>query len=295
MVKVAELAAACVFVVASIVLLGWAAHIGDLVALPGQSATQRNTAVALLLLSLALPRQGTVWSRVMGGVAAAIAAVTLAEYALGVDSSAFDELLGRDWSADTTVLSPGRMAPGTSLALWLSGISLQCARHPVLRALSGSVVMSLGAVSILGYIADIPRAYWWGGALASMSAPTALCLVLVACAVIVGGHQQARNAWASASIGLVCGGSVTALGWQALAAEGAPVRMQVLFVVVGAGLALVLGWALWTAETLRRALEERDEALSAVEETKQRLAAYARLDGHLRVLRGGARRGTGGR
>src|SRR5580700_7332222 len=95
-----------------------------------------------------------------------VAVLTLAEYGLPV-ALGIDQVL----AVDTILLRsahPGRMAPNAalcfvlcSLALWLASRHRQSGKTATITGVLGAVALSIGAASVLGYLAGYPT-YAWG-------------------------------------------------------------------------------------------------------------------------------------
>ncbi|MGH1554826.1 PAS domain-containing protein [Streptomyces sp. L7] len=158
--------------------------------LPGQSSSMKpNTAVALLLVAGALllrlswsasPRAANT-ARAGAAAAVGIGAITLFEYASGVELGV-DQLLFRDTSQSAHTMPAGRMAPNTALALVLAGLTALVARSPRQRAWAGQAlalaVVLLGMLRLYGFAFGVP----YLGAppeYTSMALHTALALVLL--------------------------------------------------------------------------------------------------------------------
>ncbi|HWS56088.1 MAG TPA: sensor histidine kinase [Pyrinomonadaceae bacterium] len=144
------------------VLGGWFLDISFLKSvLPGLPAMVPNTAAAFVLSGLALwarrpGRGGRSRARaavVCASAAAALGALTLAEYAFDVDLRIDRMLLGGAHAGDDSGL-PGRMSPHTSLSFLLSGVALLVASRSVRRGveLSQLLALAVGLVSLLALV-----------------------------------------------------------------------------------------------------------------------------------------------
>jgi hypothetical protein len=123
-----------------------------------------NTAVCLALLGAGLllrasaPR-GARLDRagcLCAALAAALAAVTLGEYALGVDLGV-DQLLARDVILPESARFPNRMSPNAGLGLVLAGAALAAVRGRRLRwvvaaQVADGAVLVIGLAALLGYL-----------------------------------------------------------------------------------------------------------------------------------------------
>ena len=151
----------------------------------GHADMKANTAVALTLAAIALliqasgasgPRMRRL-SLVLAVTVAAISLVTLLEWLTGLDLG-IDQLLFGD-VARVGAGHPGRMAPGSAIALLLIGNSIALTtlgRRPLLRQLCQLGAAAIGLVALLGYASDLPGVYGFP-ADTRMALPTALALL----------------------------------------------------------------------------------------------------------------------
>ncbi|WP_146238384.1 SpoIIE family protein phosphatase [Streptomyces sp. Act143] len=148
-----------------------------------------NTAVALLFgagalmirLSRAVSPRTLTAARAGAAGAAGIGALTLFEYAAGMDLGV-DQLLFRDTARPPHTVAPGRMAPNTALALTLTGLAALTPRPRRRGAWAGQLaalaVVLLGMLRLYGFAFGVPdlgapREY------TGMALHTALALVLL--------------------------------------------------------------------------------------------------------------------
>ena len=161
--------AACLLL-GALAFAGWVFHIPGLTRVgPAFNPMVANAAVGFVLDGLALimiaggrPRAalaGAAWSLLAG-------VLTLAESGLAVDLG-FDQMLAADTIVRATV-HPGRLAPNTALGFVLCGVALWYAARPcrpgkasAVIGVLGTVVLSIGAASVLGYVTGYPT-YAWG-------------------------------------------------------------------------------------------------------------------------------------
>ena len=171
--------------IATLVLAGWLFGVGWMRSVvPGETQMKVNAALAVLALGLALMLlAGQQWSGVrrgLGGLALAIAAATLLEWAIGVRLG-IDELLAGDPSVAATS-NPGRMAPNTAVCLLLCGGALLSwraqGRWATVATWAALTAASLGFVALIGYAAGVP-AYLSFNGLARMSLAAAVALSLL--------------------------------------------------------------------------------------------------------------------
>jgi len=154
-----------------VVLLGWYTHTVTLIqVLPAFAPMQYNTALGFLLSGLGV--LALVYKRpklvlVSGGLVATIGTLTLIEYIFGVDLS-IDQLLMEHY-IETKTSHLGRMAPNTALCFTLTGIAIlifhgmACfKRCTLITGVLGSLILGLGFIAFVGYLANLESAYGWG-------------------------------------------------------------------------------------------------------------------------------------
>jgi len=209
-----------VVVVGSVVLAGWVLGQQALThPIPGAATMKANAALAFIFsggVLILLQRPGA-WARraarlgtlVLGG----IALLTLAEYAGGWNLG-IDEFLCRDRGPLLGTEHPGRMAPNaaigfvlTAAAFWLMGRTACNARQTLIVACLGALMVALGGVAMLGYLAEFRVGYsWWN--LTSMPLHTALLFVLLGAAVLQYVWRHAGWRWLigpGLTVGFACG------------------------------------------------------------------------------------------
>lgn len=153
-----------------LVLLGWHTGVTSLIQVhPSFVPMQYNTGLGFVLAGgalLAAEARWEGWSRSLATVLVVLSAVTLAQYAFGVDLLV-DQLV-MDAYVTVHTSHPGRMAPNTALSFTLTGIALLCltARGDDTRiAITGllaSGVATLGIVALFGYSTGLEATYAWG-------------------------------------------------------------------------------------------------------------------------------------
>ena len=154
--NVATVAGWILFSLAVLVLLGLAFDLRGLQSfIPEKAGIKTNSAVALLLASIALLRRNHRVSLFLSIAVFLIGALTLNEYFWGRDFG-IDEFLFRDTNY---IFYPGRMSPYTSFGYVLLGSSLlpMNSPHRVLRQLSrglGILTGALGALAIVSHAYD---------------------------------------------------------------------------------------------------------------------------------------------
>ncbi|MCX6545492.1 MAG: PAS domain S-box protein [Acidobacteria bacterium] len=218
-----QLAGGLAIVVGGLVSVGWVLDIAPLSSmLPGQVSMKPNTAVAFVLVGIALlfasrsmstldPRLSTLFSR-LGGLCALVAGLiglfTLAEYASGWNPG-LDQWFGQEPVASVGTSHPGRMAPDTALcfvllaaASWLLGRPRPSRWNLITTGTFGTLVATIPLAAMLSYLTPMLGAYgWWGYTV--MAIPTAVLLVVLGLAV-------ASMAWRPGVVGWSLGGKTTA-------------------------------------------------------------------------------------
>jgi PAS domain S-box-containing protein len=208
--SLAGVTAAAVATLGCLVLVGWAFDTAVLKSvLPGWVSMKPNTALAFVLLGLALWLQRNPQAsaldpqllrlrpaRFCALLAGLIGLLTLSEYVFGWDPG-IDQWLFREPSGATGTSHPGRMAPDTALCFVLLAAGLTIARvsRPtkatlVASAILGSLVMTVALAAILGYSTLALRTQgWWG--LTIMAPPTAAVLGVLGGAIVLGSWRDA--------------------------------------------------------------------------------------------------------
>jgi PAS domain S-box-containing protein len=154
-----------------LVVAGWLTVAVALIQVfPGMPPMQYNTALGFMICGAAMLAATLDLRRptgLLGGLAALIGLATLFE-SLFQSNLGIDDLLVQAYVL-TGVSDPGRMAPNSALAMSLVGLALLVlAWRPASRswhlwpALFGSIVVALGTAALVGYVADLSRAYGWG-------------------------------------------------------------------------------------------------------------------------------------
>lgn len=169
-----------------VVAFGWAIGSVDLERfVPGETTMKLNTAIAALLLVVALAPPGR--SRRAGAVAglavAAYGVVTLLEYALGVDLR-IDQLLVHD---PVPSAHPGRTSPNAALVLVLLGVAAFLLPRARNAARIGHACVSAALVvcfaAIVGFVVGSRELY--GGSSAYMAVPGVITLTLLSVAALL--------------------------------------------------------------------------------------------------------------
>ncbi|MFQ5853036.1 MAG: CHASE domain-containing protein, partial [Candidatus Binatia bacterium] len=154
-----------------VVLAGWYTHTAVLLqVLPASVPMVYNTAFGFFLCGVGMLSLVCNWPRLataFGAVVATVGLLTLIEYMFGVDLG-IDQLLMEHYITVETS-HPGRMAPSTALAFFLSGSVLLVASRPtwprqlsLISGILGSVIVALGIVAFFDYLSGVEPAYGWG-------------------------------------------------------------------------------------------------------------------------------------
>ena len=175
--------------------LGWLERSGYILASFDSMAL--NTALSLFLCAVALfvsmrsSSRSLAVSGLMAFAAFILSALTLMQYIFSIDIG-IDHLFEPFKGTATDIFSVGRMAPNTALALTISSAALlyfplMRAAHifnPLIPAILGSIVLSLGAVTLFGYISGLDTSHFWGN-FSRMSMATAVCITLIGIGIIL--------------------------------------------------------------------------------------------------------------
>jgi PAS domain S-box-containing protein len=171
--RVSAGAAACVFGIGCLVLIGWIFDSAILKSLdPNLISMKVNTAIAFMLTGIALQlsqtnragsRSGRYVARLSALVVAAVGVLTLLEYVVGRDLGIDQLLFAEPVGAVRTVLA-GRMAPNTALNFALIGLSLllldvqtRDGHRPALYLIGLEGLVAF--VALAGYVYDASRLY----------------------------------------------------------------------------------------------------------------------------------------
>ena len=159
-------AAISVFIIGSLVLLGWIFDLTVLKSLhPGLVSMKSNTALAFMLTGIALWlsqakrtgfRASGIVARGCASVVAGVGLLTLSEYAFGWNLG-FDQLLFTEPAGTVGTFSPGRMGPNTALNFLLLGLSLLLLDVQTRRGhRPAQYLMGVGGIIVtgLGWVAD---------------------------------------------------------------------------------------------------------------------------------------------
>lgn len=286
------------------VIAGWHTHVPVLM----QTRThlvpmQYNTALAFLfagggLLAASLYRH--LLSVVCGGAALAFGALTLIEYAFGVDLH-IDQLFFKHYITIHTI-SPGRMAPNTAVCFILSGAGLiltgirpesQLCRHAA--GLIAALMSGLGAAAFAGYAIELPTASRWGNFATTMAVNTSLGFFALGTGLgILALIHSYRHSALSIAVGIVPA-IVASVLWQAMyfseAKEHPHIehlnRMSYVSLFFGLGMSAALSFAIHTVIRVRYLA---DKAQAAVLQLGEEISARKKRETSLRLALDEARR-----
>jgi PAS domain S-box-containing protein len=186
---------------AATALTGWAFDRVELarwvVELPAMKA---NTALSVLSIAVALGRAGVALGRRMRRLlalapllAVGLMGATLTQAVTGIDLG-IDQWALRDLATPAEAF-PGRTAPAAALALLLLAVAaLPSAREwRLARALAGIVSFAIGYVASVGLLLEVRWGSGIGTAFASLSLPTAACIVMLSASALSLVHWRATQ------------------------------------------------------------------------------------------------------
>jgi PAS domain S-box-containing protein len=189
--RVSLVLATSLVVVGGATLAGWVLHNEQLLQpFAGQAPLRANSAACLFVLGLTLLAIELGWRRLawLALVPAALSTATLAETFFQFDLH-IDEILGADFLPIETA-APGRMAAVIAICLLAASIALawraaggSSRRRLLSDAVIGSMVASAGFSTLLGYVAGLHVAYFWGSNTATPPM-AAIALVLLGLALL---------------------------------------------------------------------------------------------------------------
>jgi PAS domain S-box-containing protein len=212
----------------TLILLGWSLQIDELVQLEsGLPTIPVNAAVGFFLFGCALLSLELGYSR--------LALLAIIPGVLGLITEAqnwipfrfpLDELLLPDY-LQVESGSPGRMSQMLSVCFMLGGLSIPWLASPRTRrfrplglAFTGSVFMSIGGASLMGYALELPAVYHWGTQ--TSVAPGSAALLLVVGGALLGlawreqqGSQPGAPAWLPLPVVVACT-TLTFILWASL-------------------------------------------------------------------------------
>lgn len=263
-------AGAAVFALGLTVIIGWHIKMPAIIQLnPAFVPMQYNTAIGFLLSGAAILLAAfgcRKWIIYPGMIISLIGMLTLIEYLFAL-SLGIDELFMKHYISVATS-HPGRMAPNTALNFFMIGTALVLIgldRYTLGRlqsiALLVAVTLGLSAVSLLGYLANIPAAYGWGR-LTRMAVHTSAGFIIlgIGLGAITWRLGRTERAWLPIALS-VTAATVSISLWQALKSH---IHEQA--VGVEDDLVLVFGLLMAIALYLITALAKKTElAASAAE------------------------------
>ena len=224
--------------VATLVLVGWYARLPELTRWqPGLVAMQFNTAVAVLLLAVALRAKATAHrplSASLAGVVLIFALLTLAQIisgiSLGIDGIAWRLGVSQSqmgWLAQVPGAAPGRMAPSSALSVTLLSVALillatrRASRVLIAIGLVAAVAAAtMGVVDLMGYLIGVPTGSG-EGRLTRMALPSAVSIIVLGLGVMAATMRAGMRAalpvhrW----VPVLAGGAMAAgtlLMWRAM-------------------------------------------------------------------------------
>ena len=294
-VPVHVLLSGAVVVLGMVVIVGWVLNIPSWIqVLPGAVPMQFNTALLFVLCGLSLafkrkPDQIPRLSPYAGGFVLLVSSLTLIEYGAGVNFG-IDELF-MDHGITTQTSHPGRMAPNTATAFMLFGVSGVLAISGLPRnvrlfahTILATMIMSLGAVALSGYVSHIEVLFGWGE-FTRMAIHTAIGFVTLGTGMLLFSFRMANEngrEWfhlRRAAVLSFAGTTAFLLFWASLRVSRAGDILS--FTVMFSGVAItVLAAALWWQVSLLKLTTDKLEVqmaeLQATQAENERLESISK-------------------
>jgi signal transduction histidine kinase/DNA-binding response OmpR family regulator len=189
--RISLAAAALAAAIGLVVLMGWWS--GDLKltrVLPGLTAMNPMTAVALLALAIAVALSGRVapwWVRAIALPPIAIGGAKLVQLGFGVNLRV-DQLLFDDKLALLRDVAPNRMAPNTAIALIMLGLSLMAGtwRAEKFKVFAQTIAFAVAGLTSFAMIGHLLRneAFYRVGNFNEMALNTAVALFAISTSII---------------------------------------------------------------------------------------------------------------
>jgi signal transduction histidine kinase/ActR/RegA family two-component response regulator/sensor domain CHASE-containing protein len=174
---------------------------------PDYAPVQPNAAISFVLIGAALIAARRGYSRaalILAVAFSSLAGLVFLQHLFNVDFH-IDQLL---MTAEHDTPYPGRMAANTCFAFVLTGAAIAILRRAQLvGALLGSVVFSIGAVALAGYLFGVPTAFAWGRS-THMALLSSIGVTLVGAALMSFAFEEhratrlSRRAWGPLLLGL---------------------------------------------------------------------------------------------
>jgi signal transduction histidine kinase/ABC-type transport system involved in cytochrome c biogenesis permease subunit len=258
-----------------IVVLGWITGSVRLIQThPAFPPMQYNTALGFLFCGVGLMAALSGRPRVAlggGAIAVALGGLAIVQHLFHIDTG-IDRLLMIP-VVTTLTEHPGRIPPNSAFCLVLGGAAILVlrrpeggSRRPPVLGILGTILIAVGLVAYLGYLADLPQAHGWGR-LAHMSVPSAVGFVVLGTGVMAAAWREDRGdepgapVWLPIPVGLGLATVVVCL-WRALAAQaaGRPSALPTVTLVAGLGLSALVAGTLRLFQTARLRTREAEVA-----------------------------------
>lgn len=214
-----DIAPIILFCMSASVLFGWYTHNERLIQIaPDLAPMPYNTALAFALSAIGLyaanhSRRKVVW--VAAGLVFAIGALTLLEYATGINL--FIDALLMDAYFATQTSHPGRMAPNTALCFVLTACFLAISIRPrnwnkdrLAEQILAFAILALAIIPFVTYLRDVETAHGWGG-LTRMAPHTAISFIVIAFAFVFFFWREKSSNNGAIAFGVVAGMAIGAL------------------------------------------------------------------------------------
>jgi len=225
-------------VLATLVMAGWLVHSQELIRLyPTFVPMKFNAALSFFMCGLCLIAPASMRKAAIAAalVALSIGVLTFSEYIFNVDLG-LDLLLVKPFYA-IPMEHPGRMAPNTAAnfvvaALGLLQLHSTCERAPKRRLLgitiTGSVVLAMGTIPLIGFALGLDPAYKWNE-VAAMAPHTGMMFICLGATLLLSGWRLTKGEyfWLPLTV-LIFFSAMSFTLWQALETYGRQQSERVL-------------------------------------------------------------------
>jgi PAS domain S-box-containing protein len=289
--SVTRVVGAAVALLGFAVIVGWHAGLTRVVQIrPGYRPMAYGAALGFFLVGYALVAASRArWSTVrwLAGSVLVVMLTFLVLNATAIDVI-FESLLPFS-DPDVLKIYFGRVPPNALLSFVLASGALWCLATPNCRdatiALLGSIIVAIGATSVLGYATNLTAAYSWRG-LPAMAFHGACGFILVGSTLVYVAWQQAVSVerrvpdWLPVPLGIAIG-TVSLVLWQALLQDNRQVLANATL-ITGCTIAIGLALSVYFGIAAHRELRRAERTASELEvEILERRHAEAELRHHV--------------